>query len=153
MAHPLHPMLVHFPIALLITSVFFDLLGMLVEGKSFYQMGRWLLILGLLGGVVASLAGASAEDAVVSSGVPSDAVEFHEELAIITVVVFGVLLVYRWWAGAAWSARSKTIYLLIAAIGLGLLGATGFYGGDLVYRYGAGVVTTVKGAASPPQHF
>jgi len=153
MVHPVHPMLVHFPIALLITSVVFDVLGMIVDGKSFYQMGRWLLILGLLGGVVASLAGAWAEEAVVSSGVPSDAVEWHEELAIITLVLFGVLLLYRWWAGAEWSARSKMIYLALAAVGLVFLGATGFYGGDLVYRYGAGLIAPLKGTASPSPRF
>jgi uncharacterized membrane protein len=35
------------------------------------------------------------------------------------------------------------IYLCVAMLGLLLLGATGFYGGELVYRFGAGV-TQIK---------
>ena len=58
MPHPIHPLVVHFPIALLFTSVFFDLLGIITEKKNFRQTAFWLLILGLIGGIVAAIFGA-----------------------------------------------------------------------------------------------
>ena len=67
MTHPLHPLTVHFPIALLFTSVFFDLLGALTGNKNFKQTGWWLLILGLIGGTVAAGFGMWTEEQVEAS--------------------------------------------------------------------------------------
>ena len=42
---------------------------------------------------------------------------------------------------------------ILGGVGLLLLGTTGFYGGELVYRYGAGVKSPVAppaGTTSPP---
>ena len=58
---PLHPILVHFPIALLFVSVFFDLLSKALSRESFREGAIWLLGLGLTGGIVAALAGGIAE--------------------------------------------------------------------------------------------
>src|SRR3990172_9561222 len=146
MPHPIHPLTVHFPIALLFTSVFFDLLGIITENKNFRQTGFWLLILGLMGGIVAAIFGFWVEEAVEAAGVPEHAVDLHETFAVITLIVFGVLLVFRWWVKNRWSARDRVIYLCTAMLGLLLLGTTGFYGGELVYRYGAGV----KSPVAPP---
>ncbi len=152
MAHPIHPLLVHFPIALLFTSVFFDLLGMITENKNLRQTGQWLLILGLIGGIVAAVFGFWTEEAVEAMGVPEEAVDRHETFAIITLIVFGILLAIRWWIKNRWSVRDRVIYLCVAMLGLLLLGATGFFGGELVYRFGAGVQTqnSSHGAPSPP---
>ena len=146
MSHPIHPLTVHFPIALLFTSVFFDLLGMITENKNFRQTGFWLLILGLIGGIVAAIFGAWSEEMVEAMGVPEEAVDLHETFAIITLIVFGILLAIRWWIRSRWSVRDRVLYLCVAMLGLLLLGATGFYGGELVYRYGAGV----QSPAGPP---
>lgn len=46
----LHPMVVHFPIALLFTSVLFDAAGAWFKRDNFLDGALWLLILGLLWG-------------------------------------------------------------------------------------------------------
>jgi uncharacterized membrane protein len=144
--HPLHPLTVHFPIALLFTSVFFDLLGILTGKKHFNQTGWWLLILGLVGGIVAAGFGMWTEEQVEAMGVPEAAVDRHEAFALTTMAVFAALTVIRWRIRARWSSRDRVIYLFVAMVGLLLLGITGFYGGELVYRYGAGV----ESPAIPP---
>jgi uncharacterized membrane protein len=144
---------VHFPIALLFTSVFFDLMGSMTGNKNFRQTAFWLLILGLIGGIAAAVFGAWNEEMVEAAGVPEMAVDRHETLAIITLVVFGILLAYRWWTLNRWSAQNHVIYLSVAMLGLLLLSVTGFYGGELVYRYGAGVKsssTPLPAPVSPP---
>lgn len=153
MSHPIHPLMVHFPIALLFTSVFFDLLGIMTENKSFRQTAFWLLILGLFGGIIAAGFGAWSEEAVEAAGVPEAAVDRHETFAVITLIVFGILLIFRWWIKDRWAVQARVIYLSVAMLGLLLLGTTGFYGGELVYRYGAGVKSSASppaGTASPP---
>ena len=140
MNHPVHPILVHFPIALLFTSVFFDFTAMISKRDSFRQTGFWLLILGWFGGLAATLSGFWSEEAVEKMGrVPEPAIERHEFLAIATLVVFAVLFLIRRWKNARPSFQKNIAYAVIAAIGLALLSTTGFLGGDLVYRYGAGV--------------
>ena len=150
MTHPLHPLTVHFPIALLFTSVFFDLLGIVTENKNFKQTGWWLLLLGLIGGIVSASFGMWTEEQVEAMGVPEEAVDRHEMFAIITLLVFAALAVLRWRTRSSWSTRERTLYLCVAMGGLLLLGVTGFYGGELVYRYGAGV--QAPAAAPPPNH-
>jgi uncharacterized membrane protein len=146
MTHPFHPLTVHFPIALLFTSVFFDLLGILTGNKQLSQTGWWLLILGLVGGAVAAGFGMWTEEQVEASGIPEAAVDRHEAFALTTLAVFAALAVVRWRMRSRWSSQDRVIYVSVAMIGLLLLGITGFYGGELVYRYGAGV----ESPAAPP---
>jgi len=150
MTHPLHPLTVHFPIALLFTSVFFDLLGMLTDNNNFRQTGWWLLILGLIGGTVAAGIGMWTEEQIEAMGVPEAAVDRHEAFAVTTMIVFAVLAVIRWWRRGRWSARDRVVYLSVAMAGLLLLGITGFYGGELVYRYGAGVQSSAAPRPANP---
>jgi len=148
MSHPLHPILVHFPIALLPTAILFEALGALWGRDFFRPVATWLLGLGLLGGIVATLAGLWNEEAVVAAGVPETAIDRHESLAFLTLAVFTVLLAMRWLRGRRWIPEHPAVFFSIGLVGLALLGATGYFGGDLVYRYGAGVERT---APPPPQ--
>lgn len=152
MNHPLHPMLVHFPIALLFASVFFDFLAMMTKRETFRQTGFWLLIFGWLGGLAATLAGFWSEEGVEKMGVPEAAIERHEFFAIATLAVFAALMLIRWWRRARPSFNKNIVYAAVALVGLALLSTTGFFGGDLVYRYGAGVQPHPSGEVStlPP---
>ena len=143
---PFHPMLVHFPIALLFTSVLFDAAGAWFNRESFRDGAFWLLILGLLGGVAAAIAGSWAEEAAEKAGIAESMIETHETLAFVTLGIFGVLLLGRLVMRNQFTRKSLVPYFFIAAIGLGTLSATGHYGGDLVYKQGAGVTMahTVK---------
>ncbi len=136
---PLHPMLVHFPIALLITSVLFDAVGAMWKRETFREGALWLLVLGLAGGVAAAVAGDMAEEMAEKAGIAESLIETHETLAFATLGLFGLLMVWRLWLRNHFTRSTMTAYFLAAAIGLGLLSATGHFGGDLVYEHGAGV--------------
>lgn len=138
-SHPLHPVVVHFPIALLFTSVLFDIIGTLWKRDSFREGALWLLILGLLGGVVAAVTGDWAEHAAEKAGIAESLIEFHETMAFITMGIFVALLLWRLILRNHFSRNTAIAYFLAAMIGLGTLSATGYLGGDLVYEYGAGM--------------
>jgi len=153
--HPIHPIVVHFPIALLFTSVFFEVLGSLKQRELYRDFGYWLLVLGLLGGVAAAATGFWSEDAAKAAGVPEEAIDRHETFAVISVIVFGLMLVFRRWVRGRWSERYRAIYLVLGVAGVIVLGTAGYFGGDLVYRYGAGLLkpttpSTVTPAMSAP---
>ena len=56
-SHPLHPILVSFPIAFLIGTLVFDLLGKLMANESFWQTGYYLEIAGIATGLLAAVPG------------------------------------------------------------------------------------------------
>ena len=137
--HPLHPMIVHFPIALLITSVLFDAASHIFKREALRDGALWLLVLGLIGGIAAAIAGDWAEEAAEKAGIAESLIETHESLAFVTLGIFGVLFLWRIFMRNQFSGQLLAIYLLVATIGVGTLSATGYYGGDLVYEHGAGV--------------
>ena len=92
---PLHPILVHFPIALLFVSVLFDLVGATLSRDSFREGALWLLGLGLTGGIAAAIAGGLAEDAAEKAGIAESLIERHEAFAQATLVIMAVLLLSR----------------------------------------------------------
>ena len=146
--HPLHPMIVHFPIALLLTSVLFDAASHIFKRESLRDGALWLLVLGLLGGIAASIAGSFAEEAAEKTGIAESLIETHESLAFVTLGIFGVLFLWRIFMRNQLSGQLLAIYLLVATIGVGTLSATGYYGGDLVYEHGAGVNVVSHGTSA-----
>jgi len=143
--HPVHPIVVHFPIALFFTGVLFESLGFLKRRDEFRRFGHWLLLLGMIAGIVAAGFGWWGEDAVKAAGVPEEAIDRHESFAVASLIAFGLLLIFRRWARGRWSGRETAVYLAMAVAGLLLLATTGYFGGGLVYRYGAGVQKPAAG--------
>lgn len=92
----IHPMLVHFPIVLFIAAVMIDgyvLLhnGDLGERGCLVITGFFALTLGILFALGAAFFGDIALDKAVDAGFSVDALEEHETLAVITIVIFGLL--------------------------------------------------------------
>lgn len=137
--HPIHPMVVHFPIALLITSVVLDFLATRWHHKSFQDAGFYALIAGLLGAVVAVGTGAMAEEAVEGKGVPESVLEIHEALGYATLLFFLGLLALRLLMRWKLVKELPALYLAMGVVGIVILSAAGYFGGSLVYDFGAGV--------------
>lgn len=148
MEYPLHPMLVHFPIALFTTSVLFEVIGIWWNREGLRDGALWLLGLGLIGGVAAAIAGGMAEEAAEKAGIAESLIENHETMALITLGIFGVLFLWKAFLRNRLANHAVAAYFFIAVIGLGTLAVTGHLGGDLVYEHGAGV-SRIAGAATP----
>jgi len=137
--HPIHPMVVHFPIALLITSVVFDFLSTRWHHKSFQDAGFYTLIAGLLGAAVAVLTGAMAEELAEDKGIPESVLEIHEALGYATLLFFIGLLALRLLMRWKLISERPALYLAMGVAGIVILSAAGYFGGSLVYDFGAGV--------------
>ena len=148
---PLHPMLVHFPIALLIMSVAFDAAGTIWKRECFREGALWLLVCGLVGGIAAALAGDMAEDAAKQAGIAEALIENHETFALTTLGIFGILLLWRVFLRNQFSLNTIKVYMVVAMIGLGTLSVAGHFGGNLVYEHGAGVHTAIQGPSAMTQ--
>lgn len=137
----LHPMIVHFPIALLIVGFFTDLAGLFIKREFFTQAGFYMLILGAAGVVAAYLSGEQAGDGIAEAGALKQALETHEAAATLTIwivsiaAIFRILLVlFRKYKGAL-----KMVSLILFFLGVASIARTGYYGGELVYKHAAGV--------------
>ncbi|MDP3089854.1 MAG: DUF2231 domain-containing protein [Nitrospira sp.] len=144
----LHPMLVHFPIALLFASVLFDVASTALMRDSLREGALWLLGLGLLGGLVAAVAGRFAEHAAEKAGVAEALIETHEMLAYVTLGIMAIMFLSRLLLRNRFTIRVLAAYLAVATVGLVAVSATGHTGGNLVYEHGAGV----KAAAARTSH-
>ena len=149
-----HPIVVHFPIALLIVTPLFILLGVILRperGRGFLYAALILMALGTISAYVAHEAGHAAEHAADQAGqIPAEAksvVDRHEDLAGDTVGIFMILtLVFAALVLVpAFLPRFKTplflrvlpaIFLLFYFVGLAVLGNTAYLGGRLVHEYG-----------------
>lgn len=138
LGHPLHPALVHFPIALLLSATFADLAW--VAGiTTNTQFGAVLIAGGLAGGLLAMGAGMY------------DLTRLDE--ALVRHATRHMAAVGLAWLGYAVALYLRKDSLLagaplgMSAIGLSLVSAAvlalgGWLGGRLVYTFGAGVSKT-----------
>src|SRR5258708_25245881 len=58
MGHAMHPMLVEFPLGLLITSVIFDIVHLITGNGYWSEIAFWMIVAGLIGGLLAAAVGA-----------------------------------------------------------------------------------------------
>jgi uncharacterized membrane protein len=150
MSHPLHPVIVHFPIALLITAIVFEVLALVLKRDVLREASTWLLGLGFLGGLVAAATGILAEDAAEDGGVPESAIETHESFAYAALAVFALLIAIRWLQRKR--KIPNAVFLALGVVGVALIGLTGYFGGDLVYHYGAGVERAARASVPAEDH-
>ena len=140
---PLHPSIIHFPIALAVVGALAEVAYLAVRRPWLKFMAPILLTIALLGATGAYFSGQAAEDPAEHQGVPESEIESHQQAGIIAFVAIGLA------ALLSWATRPKNgptyIAALMALIAAGLVLYAGHKGGRLVYVHGAGRVT--QGAA------
>src|SRR2546430_11258392 len=57
MGHPIHPMLVAFPLGLLTTSVVFDIIHWITGNGYWSEIAFWMIAAGTIGGILAAIVG------------------------------------------------------------------------------------------------
>lgn len=142
--HPLHPMVVHFPIALLSTSVFFDILAARWRPDECRIASLYTLAAGMAGAAVAVISGHLAEEAVEHSGIPERVLELHEGLGFATFWVFAGLLGLRAATAVGWVQERRGLSVAVGLAGVVVLLGASYFGGSLVYDHGAGVLPLAK---------
>lgn len=137
----LHPMIVHFPIALLIVGFLSDLIGILTKREFFTQAGFYLLILGAMGVAAAFISGDQAGSGISEEGVLKQTLETHEHAASLTIWIVSIAAVFRLALVLLNKFKGvlKMLSLALFLFAVLSIGRTGFYGGELVYKHAAGV--------------
>lgn len=139
----LHPLVVHFPIALLVVVVFLELVRLAIRSREWLDRSVLLLYgLGTLGLVAAFLSGRKAAETVDVEGAAFALLTSHEDWALAAMVFFLAFSALR--LGAAWKGVDRkrwvaAVLAVMGGVGVGILAVAADRGGELVFRHGAGV--------------
>lgn len=136
--HPIHPMLVHFPIGLLLLSFILDLASLTCSevpklvASSFYAM-----LLGTITALMAAIPGFVDFSDIRRDHPGKRTATAHMILNLIAVALYGINLWIR--APALSDAKISALPFILSIVGIGLLSASGYLGGRLVYDQGIAV--------------
>jgi uncharacterized membrane protein len=143
LGHPVHPILVAFPIALLALTPVLDLLPLLGVVLTDATGAAYLCELaGLVGGGLAIVTGfADFMKIPQSEKAAAKAAIIHASLALGMLSLFGTAFALR----GARTATASPAVLALEVAGAALLAVTGWFGGHLVFGHGVGVETRKPG--------
>ncbi|MGZ9585170.1 DUF2231 domain-containing protein [Paenibacillus marinisediminis] len=146
MSTPLHPLIVHFPIALLVIGAVLQI-SALWKPKLLNNIANVFLILGWLTGIVAFMTGDGGERyAEEVFGAEGSAIGIHETFAQMTLLIFGFIIIIKLYQALPYIPRLKKyakysfskvfipVLLILSLAGGTLVFLTGHYGGNLVYH-------------------
>lgn len=131
-----HPMIVHFPIALITIGFLADLINLFFKKEQcLSKIGFYLMILGALSAIIAYFTGEFFTANM--SGEAGKLKETHEIFAKITMfsVAIGALVRIYITAKKQENSNLKWLVFILYAISMVAVGITGFMGGTLVYNY------------------
>jgi uncharacterized membrane protein len=126
-----HGGLTHLPIALIFAAAFFDALAFFCRRSrdEFRAIGYWLVIGGALGSFGAVLSGLMLSKGVISG---TGAVLLHHYLVWPAFTLIVGLATWRFLVGRNPSQRAFMLYLTTMLVGCSLIGAAGFFGGEML---------------------
>ncbi|MCS7230114.1 MAG: DUF2231 domain-containing protein [Candidatus Kryptonium sp.] len=139
---PLHPIFVHFPIALLTSYILFDILWMIFQKDWLKNSALLILFLGLISVVPSLLSGEAAAENFEEVSQLKDLIESHETFAKLTGITFLIAMILKvvLIRTGKFNFKTNLIVFAISLIGLFFLIQTGIKGGELVYKHGVGIL-------------
>lgn len=134
--HPVHPMLIVFPLGLLATAVVFDILYLIWNNRLFPTASYYMIASGVIGGLLAAIFGFIDWAALPNGSRAKNIGLWHGLGNFVIVLMFaGSWLLRR--DNVDFAPDSLALILSFAGAALALV--TAWIGGELVYRLGVGV--------------
>jgi uncharacterized membrane protein len=134
--HPVHPMLVVFPVGLFATAVVFDILYLSLGRPVFPTVSFYMIAAGVIGGLLAAIFGLMDWLGLPNSSRARFIGGWHGIGNFVIVVLFA----------SSWFLRRgdvdfvpTSLALILSFAGIGLALITAWLGGEMVFRLGVGV--------------
>lgn len=131
LGHPIHPILIVFPLGLLTAAVIFDVIHYFSLFRISSEVGFWMAVSGILGGLIAAVFGVIDWVAIPSDTRAQSVGLYHGIVNVIVVGLF-IISVYLRLNNPGYAVGATSLALAIIGLLLSLLG--GWLGGELVHR-------------------
>jgi len=132
--HPVHPMLIPFPIALWIFSLASDLISLFGFGGPVWKdIALYTMVGGIVGGLAAAMPG-YIDYRSLSDPVIVRVAQMHMIINVGLIVLFTINAGLRIMNGT-----EAVLPVFLSALGVAALGVSGWLGGELVYVQGVAV--------------
>jgi uncharacterized membrane protein len=137
--HPVHPMIIPFPLALWTTSFATDVLFYFTRSSVLPLIAKYLLAAGCIGAVAAAVPGIIDWLSIKHPSTKRIA-NWHARLNIIALLIFAASLYLRMKAGGAHLVSyGLEVPFLLSLLGVILIAISGWLGGALSFEHGVGV--------------
>jgi uncharacterized membrane protein len=133
--HPIHQMLVAFPLGVLGMSLFFDLIGLATNRPALLQASYYMIAAGIVAGLLAAVFGLI-DFLGITAGTRAKRIGLLHGCGNVAVVA---LFAESWWLRRPAPSTPGTLPIVISAVAVGIALVTGWLGGELVDRLGVGV--------------
>jgi uncharacterized membrane protein len=138
--HPIHPMLVPFPIAFLVGALAVDIVFAATSDPFWARAGFWLLAAGIVTAAVAAVVGLV--DFLSIARVRTLNAAWMHFLGNGAAVLLSIWNLAHRWDDAA--AGAIGLGIVLSAVVVAILLVTGWLGGELAYRYRIGVMSETE---------
>jgi uncharacterized membrane protein len=135
--HPIHPMLIPFPLALWATSFAVDILFYFLRHPALLVIAKFMIAAGCLGAIAAAIPGII-DWLAIKDGDVKRVANWHARLNVAALVVFAISLFLRMSTYSELVGRRLTVPFLLSLVGMILILISGWLGGELVFRHGIG---------------
>lgn len=143
---PLHPAIVHYPVALTLVSVIADTIAVAASVPSLLPLGSWGMAIAAAGAIVAAAAGYWDMKRDNLAHETHEIVHLHMKSGLALATALVLVAVWRWVATPPATAYLLVGWALVAGIAL-----QAWLGGEIVYAHGGGVAAAGQGTADPQE--
>ena len=133
--HPIHQMLIVFPLGVLGMSLFFDLIALVTSRPALLQASFYMIAAGIVAGLVAAVFGLI-DFLAIPGGTRAKRIGLLHGVGNVVVVA---LFAASWWLRRPAPSMPGVVPIVIAAVAVAIALVTGWLGGELVDRLGVGV--------------
>ena len=140
----IHPIVVHFVIAMALITVVFDLIGVLTRKKNLFEVSFWNLIVATVAIFVAIIFGQVEAGLANPYGTSRDILNYHSTIGWSLAGVLALLTGWRYVARQKDPAVLPKGFLAIDFVLAGLVVAQMYLGDKLVWVYGLHTVPVVE---------
>jgi uncharacterized membrane protein len=137
-SHPIHPMLIPFPIGLWVFSLISDLIYFWKGNPVWEWIAFYTLAGGIIGAILAAIFGII-DYFSIKDRKASTIAAWHARINVLALVLFAASFYLRTTGGARFVGGSLYIPLALSIIGVIAIAISGWLGGELVYRHGVAV--------------
>lgn len=132
----LHPMFVHFPLALFISAWGLGVASRILRKDSLYQTAVHIYVLAALTTPIVVLTGLWEEQRL---HLAHPVLSFHKTFALLLLSSSLLSLIILWLSHKVSPRHFRTAFFILAMLMTIFVCITAFYGGKMVFEYGAGV--------------